>query len=331
MLLLVLGAMGGPAAAQSSVSISGLLDASIGSFQTAGTARTSQLASGSMTTSWFGFRGSEDLGGSARVNFALESFLRADTGNFGRFTGDAFFARNAFVGLQGNFGAVRLGRNTTPLFVSTLLFNAFGDSFGFSPSIRQQFTPTTGLGFFGDTGWNNSMAYVSPAMGGLTAELLVNAGEGAAGATGTNLSAGARYFSGPLAAAATWQRVRNGAFGTPAGWARQETWQLGASYDLTAVKLFGQFSRVQTVATLKTGSDLWGMGATVPLGSGRVLLQYGAADADLLSSKVNNRTLSVGYNLLLSKRTDVYAVAMRDSLTSRTTGNSAAIGMRTRF
>lgn len=331
MALCALCASSTSAVAQSSVSITGLLDGSVGTFQAAGAERVSQVASGSMSTSWFGLRGSESLGGAVRASFALESFLRTDTGNSGRFTGDGFFTRNAFVGLHGDFGNVRLGRNTTPLFVSTLLFNAFGDSFGFSPSIRQQFTPSTGLAFFGDTGWNNSVAYASSPLGGLSLELLANAGEGAAGATGANLSAGARYFARPFAAAATWQRVRNGAFGTPAGWARQDTWQLGASYDFSWLKAFGQFSRVQTYAALKTGSDLWGLGVSVPLGSGSVLLQYGAADANLGASKVDNRTLSLGYNLLLSKRTDIYAVAMRDSLTAKTTGNSMALGMRTRF
>jgi hypothetical protein len=73
--------------------------------------------------------------------FALNSFLRADNGAAGRFNGDAFWARDAYVGLSGAFGTSLLGRNTTPLFVSTLLFNAFGDSFAFSPSIRQLFTP----------------------------------------------------------------------------------------------------------------------------------------------------------------------------------------------
>ena len=37
--------------------------------------------------------------------------------------------------------------------------------------------------------------------------------------------------------------VRNGAFGAPSGFGRQTTWQLGASYDLTVAKLFGQYTR----------------------------------------------------------------------------------------
>lgn len=77
--------------------------------------------------------------------FALESFLRVDVGGAGRFPGDTFFARASHVGLKGSFGSVTLGRNGTPLFVTTLLTNAFGDSFGFSPSIRQLFIPSGGM------------------------------------------------------------------------------------------------------------------------------------------------------------------------------------------
>src|SRR6185436_14110861 len=109
-------------------------------------------------------------------------------GAAGRFNGDAFWARDAYVGLSGAFGTTTLGRNTTPLFVSTLLFNAFGDSFGFSPSIRQMFTPAL-LPFFGDTGWNNSLAYASNENNGWSFNLIGNLGEGAAGAAGKNIGA----------------------------------------------------------------------------------------------------------------------------------------------
>ena len=131
------------AQAQSSVQAYGLIDVSAGQFQDPGAAKDKSVVSGKMTTSYFGFKGSEDLGGGMKANFAIESFLRADNGAAGRFNGDAFWARNAYVGLSGAMGSVTAGRNTTSLFVSTLIFNAFGDSFGFSPSIRHYFTSGT--------------------------------------------------------------------------------------------------------------------------------------------------------------------------------------------
>jgi predicted porin len=322
------------AQAQSAVSIYGLMDMSAGQFQNAGTEKVWRADSGNMTTSFIGFKGTEDLGGGLKARFQIEHFLRADLGAAGRFNGDAFWARNAFVGLQGAFGATSLGRNTTPLFVSTLIFNAVGDSFAFSPSIRQVLTPNTALGmlpFFGDTGWNNSIAYNSPDYGGMSFNLLANLGEGAAGATGKNLSANVLYFSGPLALTSAWQQVKNGAFGTPAGWSSQDTWQAGASYDLKVVKLFGQYTSVKTKATADTDTKIYGFGATVPVGAGKVLAQYGSARADLGATETSNKTLTIGYDYNLSKSTDVYAIVMNDKVTGATTGNTFAAGIRLRY
>ena len=145
--------------AQSTVQLYGLMDANVGTFQNAGTKRQYQVDSGDMTTTFLGFKGKEDLGGGLKAIFVIEHFLRLDTGQAGRYTGDAFWVRNAYVGLQGGFGTVTLGRNTNPFFVSTLAFNAIGDSFGFSPAIRQVLTPGTKMApFYGDTGWSNSIS-----------------------------------------------------------------------------------------------------------------------------------------------------------------------------
>ena len=204
----------------SNTKIYGLIDMSAGRFQAPGGPRTSRVESGSMTTSYLGFNGTEDLGGGLQARFALEAFNRTDIGASGRFNGDAFYARNAFVGLSGAFGTTQLGRNTTPLFVSTLIFNAFGDSFGFSPSIRQYFTaPALPVGsqtsLVGDSGWNNSLLYTNR-YGNVSVTLLGNAGEGAATAVGRNISANLVYLSGPIGFTIVGQQVKN-ATGSAAG------------------------------------------------------------------------------------------------------------------
>jgi predicted porin len=313
-----------------SVTLYGLMDMSAGQFQNAGGDKVWRADSGSMTTSFLGFKGSEDLGGGLKAKFAINTFLRADQGAAGRFNGDAFWARDAYVGLSGAFGTTTLGRITTPLFVSTLAFNAFGDSFAFSPSIRQLFTPSL-LPFFGDTGWNNSVAYASSDYDGLSFNLQANLGEGAAGTHGKNLGANVLYFKGPLGATFAWQQVKNGTFGEPAGFAGQTTWQLGVSYDLTVAKLFGQFTQVRTSAATDTKTNLWSLGTAVPLGGGKVLAQYGHATAHQPGSDPTNKTLSLGYDYSLSKNTDVYAVYMNDRRTGVDDGNSLAAGVRLRF
>lgn len=105
----------GGAHAQSSVEVSGLVDAFAGSIKNSGDAgRKSVVDSGGLTTSWFGFKGTEDLGGGLKANFQLTSFIKVDTGSQGRFANDTFFSRDANVSLSGSFGSVMLGRWMAP-------------------------------------------------------------------------------------------------------------------------------------------------------------------------------------------------------------------------
>jgi len=315
----------------------GLMDLSAGRFQSAGTSKVWRAESGSMTTSFLGFKGSDDLGGGLKARFAIEHFLRADTGTTGRFNGEAFWARNAYVGLQGAFGQTVLGRNTTPLFVSTSMFNAIGDSFSFSPSIRQLFTPSL-LPFYGDRAWNNSIAYASVDHSGVTWNLIANLGEGAAGAGGKNGGFNILYANGPLGATLAWQKVKNGDGISPqptavpvvAGFTAQDTFQLGGAYDASVVKLYAQYTRVWTHATANTKTTLYGFGAAVPIGAGKLLAQYGNAKAQA-GVDTTNTALTVGYDHNLSKSTDLYAMFMTERVSGLNRGNSLAAGMRLRF
>ncbi len=326
------------ASAQSSASVYGLIDMSAGQFQDAGAQKVNKVQSGNMATSFFGFKGTEELGGTIKAIFSIESFLRADTGEAGRFGGDVFWARAAWVGLQGEFGATKLGRTTNQFFVSTLIFNAFGDSFGYSPSIRQVLTPSVVhpqmLAFLGDTGWSNSILYSSPSSGGFSFNLQGALGEGSQ--PGRNVGANALYFGSSFAATVAAQQVKQGISGfTPviqsAGFKSQDSVQVGASYDLKVVKLFGQYSQVKTKATVDTKSSIYGFGASAPLGAGKLLAQYGNAKAEFPSSKVVSETLTVGYDYFLSKSTDIYAVVMNDKFTNKATGNTLALGLKVKF
>ncbi|WP_348755556.1 porin [uncultured Aquincola sp.] len=332
----------GAAHAQSSVSIYGLVDMSAGQFQNAGEAKLKRVQSGNLSTSYLGFSGTEDLGGGLKATFALESFFLADTGGAGRFGPDVFWARASNVGIAGSFGSLRAGRASPPLFVSTLLFNPFGDSFGFSPSIRQWYNNAKGAGnavfqtpLIGDSGWSNGVFYGTPKFGGLSANVAVTAGEGGVN-KGPNYGANVLYFGGPFSATLAWQHVEaNGPGGNNltnfAGFDHQEAWQLGASYDFGMVKLFGQYGQITTDATLEVKTKNAQVGASVPVGAaGAVLASYGESKREGGVGRLN-KTLTLGYDHNLSKRTDLYAIYMSDKLTGFDTGNTYAIGLRHKF
>jgi predicted porin len=319
LLLLAVGAA--HAQSGSSVSLYGLFDVSAGSSRTAGASSSMKAVdSGKMTTSYLGFRGSEDLGGGVSALFKLEHFLRNDTGEAARFTGDGFWSRNAYVGLSSaQWGTLTLGRNTTPLFVATLSYNAFGDSFGYSPSIRHYFTSGTTTG---DSGWSDSFVYSSPRFGGVSVGLAGALGEGS---NGRNWGANVSYAGGPVGASLVYQEVKKD--GTTAV-NDSRTWQLGASYDAGVAKVFGQIGKVDNLTTTRD-YRIVGLGARVPVTqSGALLAQWGRVTPD---TGAKRNTLSLGYDHNLSKRTDVYLVGMRDKVEGLSTGHGVSVGVRHRF
>ena len=326
-----------PALAQDNVRLYGLIDLNAGQFQAAGGQKTWQVSNGDFSTSYIGFSGREDLGGGLTASFALESFFRPDTGRSGRVAIDAppradvFWARAANVSLGGSFGTVRIGRQTAAMFVSTLIFNPFGDSFGFSPSIRHYYTSA----LVGDSGWSNAISYQTPRFGGLSATLQTSLGEGAAKSVGKNFGGNVLYFSGPLALTGAWQKVKSDfdlRFSTTLapGFVDQTAYQLGASYTVGPVKAFGQFGKVDTDAAADTTAKIYQVGASVQVGAGKFLASYG--NLKYTGGRVGtSKTTTLGYDHDLSKRTDVYAVYVNDKFTARSTGNTFAVGIRHKF
>jgi predicted porin len=328
--------LAGGAQAQSSVQLMGTLDAYAGRLRFAGDAQgTSVMNSGGMTTSWWGFKGTEDLGGGLKASFALTSFLQVDTGTPGRFSGDTFFSRDANVSLGGGFGTLTAGRALAPNFLPTVLFNPFGDSFTFSPLVLHNnvglfngtgWTQTTPS----DTGWSNEVIYTSPSFGGLTANVHYQLGEQANDGGKHNHGLNLLYFNGPFAATAFYERdqVSNP---VPALFADNDTktdWMVGGSYDLKLAKLFGTWGKAHSDA-LDQGTRTWSIGATAPLGPGTVMAAYANSKVD--TTDATRKTGSLGYDYFLSKSTDLYAVVMRDEITGFASGTSFGAGIRKRF
>ena len=345
----------GSALAQSSVSVEGLVDMSAGSIKYSGdTGSKLSVNSGGMTTSWLGFKGVEDIGNGLKVDFALTSFLQADNGQSGRFYGDTLFSRDANVGLSGDFGKVSLGRNLSPNFLPVVIFNPFGDSFNFSPLVLHTWVPSGNFGArtwvnsaAGDSGWSNEIIYTTPNFNGLTANFHYQAGE-QAGQTGVNnVGANILYFNGPLGLTAYYHQVQVGdptpgaivdATSTPINYASinyQKSYFIGGSYDLNVAKLFATYSSTKddTTSTATMTDKTYSLGAKVPAAGGNVLLAFADTKrtGSLVGADLSRDTFSAGYDYDLSKRTDVYAVAMSDKINTADRANSVAVGIRHKF
>ncbi|MGJ7538592.1 MULTISPECIES: porin [unclassified Variovorax] len=134
-------AVAGVASAQSSVTLFGVVDASISGYSSTsrdlngatlanpfyvnqGSRKVSrtELSSGNYNSSRLGFRGTEDLGGGLAASFWLEAPITNDDGQ----TGVSTFARRSTVSLSGGFGELRLGRDYTATFWNDTVFDPFG-------------------------------------------------------------------------------------------------------------------------------------------------------------------------------------------------------------
>lgn len=298
-------------AAMAQTSIYGLVDAYVGRVEN-GHASKNQVSAGGMTTSYIGLRSVEDLGGGTKAHAVLEQFLRPDTAQQGRFNGDTMFARNAYVALSNASGEVQFGRVTTPYFISTIAFNALGDSFVFSPMVTQRFgVANFNLGGGGsDTGWNNAMLAKTSA-GGLSLTGVYSAGvqDDATGTKQAGKSLGAMYFNGPVGLTATWQDVEQGA-----GKSNMSSIIVGGSMDVKVAKLFAQWNRVEHSDAVTKEDKGWSLGASMPLGAGNTaMISYAKFDHDFVNKKsAETSSWAVGVSHQLSKRTDMYA-ALRDT------------------
>src|SRR5258708_25807333 len=96
------------AQAQSSVTLYGVADDGITYTNNQGGHASYQTFSGGLGGSKFGLLGKEDLGGGTSAIFQLESGYDVNSGKLG-YNG-RLFGRQSFVGLSGDDGSVRLGR-----------------------------------------------------------------------------------------------------------------------------------------------------------------------------------------------------------------------------
>jgi predicted porin len=318
------------ASAQSAI-LYGLIDASAARVAPVGGEATERLNSGDMQRSFLGFRGTEDLGGGLRAVFKFESYVRIDSGSVGRSDSDSFFSRESSAGLSGAFGTTLLGRTASPIYLTTINFNPLGESSGFSPAARQYFG--SGGVMLGDSRWNNSINYINNTG---DARLRINVAGSLAPQDGTpqpgrNWGGSASYITGPFAAALAYEKVRSSAQPLPAGFERQEAFQLGATYDFKFLRVYGQLGRVQTEADTDVQTILYHLGAAIPFGNSAILLAYGHSHMKTALEATTDRTSSIAYDYFLSKNTDLYIAALYEKLSFVSNGNSFAGGIRHRF
>lgn len=305
------------AQAQSTVTIYGRIDASLMHNNPFGGVSQLTVDSGTISGSRWGLMGSEELGGGLKLNFNLEQGFAIDTGAQG--VAGQQFSRQAWVGMSGGFGELRVGKPWTAYDDVSGAINAMFDS-GFSVENN----------FFASTGYNanpaNTIRYSTPSFGGLAAAVSYSLDE--VRNTDTSVkSISVSYAGGPFAAGAGYQIEELG--GTNNKFTR-----LSASYDLGAAVVKALYGNVRFPAAAKTHE--YSLGVDVPMSDALTLSAgYGYSKDNAALGSEKRTGFTVGALYMLSKRTDMYVgVTDWDGKTGgvKTSGNTRyGVGMRHSF
>lgn len=300
--LAVLGAVGA-ANAQTAIVIDGSIDTSIRNRAPAAGSNTTELVSNQRNTNYIGISGTENIGGGLKGIFQVRTGYGSDAS-----TASSVGDQNVWLGLQGNFGTVKLGRDLTPQFLQVSAYSVFGTGF-----LNNRASMNAGSV---DARWNNSVQYVTPNLSGFGLQLMTaprqettlvaganftTAGYTAAqvAAFGVPMNARLTYGAGPLSAGLA--VVRNGSAGP------DTVWNLGAAYKFGMATVKAQFERDQNTGLSAGNKNAWLVGAEGALPGTAIVLkaQYAKRNAATVVSPTE-KAIGVGADYNLSKRTTAY-------------------------
>lgn len=334
------GALGaatlGTACADPSVTLFGAVDVAMRSIHYSDYGTANSVGTFGNAPSHFGLRGEEDLGGGLKAIFWLEAAFTPDNGNSAtQAFGMPLFNRSSWVGLRGNFGELHVGRDWSPTYVNTYMYDP---SYNLGVTNNAHLSNMLNQGIVSNYYWNaNSVGYSLPAnLGGFYGSVQASAGEGGKGCNG-NVACGTTiggYRGGRFGYAA-------GAFDISAAVGRTDItattrasvaggdWtqaNIGASYNFGAAKLLLWYNHEEFVNWKEKRASA---SVVVPVGDDYMFVTYSSATTDNAAKTAGafgGKTFGASYVHTLSKRTALYASAAYLSNKGRGTLNVEDVG-----
>ncbi|MGN1056484.1 MAG: porin [Comamonas sp.] len=305
--------LGSTAFAQSSVTLFGTVDQA--ATYVDGSDSWSGLQSGGNMDSHIGFRGIEDLGSGLKAQFWLEAGILADQG-----TGDSGsgldFSRRATVGLLGNFGEIRLGRDESASYRAMKGFDVFNNAGIGGTRMWNQSFPGSTVGYDSKRK-DNMVSYYSPNWGGFNIGVNYAFGERPVDTweNGSYLGLALGFGNGPWNAALTAEQQNDvlvpGILPAPALLGVDErAYSAGLGYDFGRFKVSGAYrqSRLKADGFDSLKGQTYTLGVAAPVGAVGVLkASYNRYEREQFAgSELKADQFSLGYEHNLSKRTALY-------------------------
>jgi len=294
-LAVAISAMSISAMAQN-VTVYGVIDNSFQKYDADGTT-VSRVQANALTTSRLGFRGTENLGDGLQAEFQLEGVLDTTSGTLGSATTNQLFNREAWVGLSGSFGAIRMGRTDVTNAQDIDTFTSQAYNFGFFP-----IDGTAGVEQGADQ--PNVIRYTTPKFGNFQAQVgyaSANGNNAVTDTVGDQLSYFVRYDQDRLRVMAGYQKTDG------VGVAQKDFTSVGASYDFGAFSAGLAHATGDNSATADVTSKVTVASVKVPLPNQlEIIGSYSASENGSFAADNKGRGYLVGVVKKLSKRTMVY-------------------------
>lgn len=300
------------AMAQSSVTLYGVADVFLGStkVETAGAGqRQTVVNSAGVNGSRWGMKGTEDLGGGLNAVFQLESGFNIDTGSSAQ--DGRLFGRQAYVGLQGGFGKVAVGRQYTAYddVHGATNMNYDAATFNAATGGAKGGVSANGMADYASRA-DNAVSYTSPNFGGFSGSVVYSFGENKNLAPNTgdatdNASFALKYANGPVMVGYAFQQEKQTVL-LGASQDKNKYNLIGASYDFGVVKLLGSYNQAKN----DTFKDKEGqVSVVVPFGAAAVSAGYARSKSESAGVERTGKGFSILGTYDLSKRTRLYAGA----------------------
>lgn len=334
----VAAAVAVPAMAQT-VSISGRIDTSFGSFKDSDGASKTKIDSSVLTTNQIVIQGSEDLGQGLKANFRVLTGFASDTntrvtainyqtGEAKNTSGFDFGGRGLQVGLSGGFGSVDLGKSTgvhanASVVTSGVLGNLTSVSTGAGSLLARP---------------NNSVTYSTPTMSGFRGQVIYGLGGETDPAANKQYEVSAYYNQGAFSASLGYGQINDfnvttdATTGTPGNDVKEIS--AIANYVVSNVTLRARY--LETKHDISKTSDTKGfsVGASMPLsGALSGAIEYVDVDVKDTASEKDFQKFAVGLIYDLSKRTNLYGAYVKQDLkdSTKTDPSTIAVGIRHNF
>jgi len=344
--LAVIGAFAGVAQAQSSVTVYGTLDASMGRVDTGATTTngiTTKLVGGALTSDRLGFRGTEDLGGGKTAHFQIETGLAPFSNNSGEIGAGSGTAntqdtpgslittrRPTFIGLADK----ALGRiDAGSMYSLGFLFTGYGDVSGNNTlgTNLSQATVVSSVADTTDTATtiggttsafklnSNAVQYTSPTIAGVTARLYNVTNSAAANGAGKVTAADLQYVLGKFNAGAVYE-VKTVTSNSPAS--KHTSIGVGAGYNFGVVNTRATYQKgtldidtagvksPSAVVTVTKFTATAPVTQAIDIFGGYVILSennQGTMYSNSTSVAGKATLMNIGMQYKFSKRTNVYA------------------------